>query len=308
MFGRRRKQEEAAAEAVREADRRALFAQLASRPENVCPFLGLADDRVGYQDTPGEAHRCYAFGDPAPLSTEQQSKVCLDRGYGNCPRYLRGVLVIPTDELEALRRPAPRVEPVVAAAPPPRRRRGGAVALVALALLLVLAGGGAFLAVTGRLPGIAQTSASPSSTGAPSTPPASGSPSAPATASASPTPIIVPTSGALPTPGPADLFTGYGVVVEAGTYPVVRLDGDNQPVENTRTIFDHRSGAPVTPIDGADGTRYWRTDQGGYAGMAYVPGLSGGFRIYRTYDSPDAPGGIGFVLVEDPAASVEPAP
>ena len=36
---------------------------------------------------PRRAHRCYAFGDPAPLSTEQQTKVCLDRGYGTCPRY-----------------------------------------------------------------------------------------------------------------------------------------------------------------------------------------------------------------------------
>ena len=305
MFGRRRKQEEAAAEAVREADRRALFAQLASRPENVCPFLGLADDRVGYHDTPGDAHRCYAFGDPAPLSTEQQSKVCLDRGYGNCPRYLRGVLVIPTDELEALRRPVPRVQPVVApAAPPRRRRRGGAVMLVAFALLLLLVGGGAYLAANGYIPGVALGSSSPTPSTAPSTPPASGSPSA----SASPTPIIVPSTGALPTPGPSDRFTGYGVVVEAGTYPVVRLDANDQPVENTRTIFDHRSGAPVRPIDGADGTRYWLTEQGGYAGMAYVPGLSGGFRIYRTYESPDAPGGTGFVLVEDPAASLEPAP
>ena len=69
-------------------------------------------------------HRCYAFGDPAPLSAEQQTRVCQERGYGNCPRYLRGVLVIPTEELEALRRPrAPLAEP-----PRPARRPAGAAA------------------------------------------------------------------------------------------------------------------------------------------------------------------------------------
>ena len=70
MFGRR-KREEAAAEAAREAERRALFAKLAQRPENICPFLGLVDERTGYVDGVSEDHRCYAFGDPAPLSAEQ---------------------------------------------------------------------------------------------------------------------------------------------------------------------------------------------------------------------------------------------
>ena len=45
MFGRRKREEEAAAEAVREAERRALFAKLAERPEHICPFLGLVDER-----------------------------------------------------------------------------------------------------------------------------------------------------------------------------------------------------------------------------------------------------------------------
>ncbi|MEO8247436.1 MAG: hypothetical protein ABI622_10000, partial [Chloroflexota bacterium] len=150
MFGRKRKQEEAAAEASREAERHALFARLATRPEDVCPFLGLADDRVGFKEGVSPEHRCYAFGDPAPLSDEQQSRVCLDRGYGNCPRYLRGVLVIPTEELEALRRPAPASAPRPAAPPPPppRRRRPVAGWLIALLLLVVVGGaaGAVFLA------------------------------------------------------------------------------------------------------------------------------------------------------------------
>jgi hypothetical protein len=108
MFGRRKREEAAAAEAAREAERRALFERLAQRPENICPFLGLADERAGYVDGVSDEHRCFAFGDPAPLSAEQQTRVCQERGYGNCPRYLRGVLVIPTSELEALRQRRPQ--------------------------------------------------------------------------------------------------------------------------------------------------------------------------------------------------------
>ena len=103
MFGRRKREEQAAAEAAREEERRLLFARLAERPENVCPFLGLDEQRAGYVDGVSDEHRCFAFGDPVPLSAEQQTRVCQERGYGNCPRYLRGVLVIPTSELEALR-------------------------------------------------------------------------------------------------------------------------------------------------------------------------------------------------------------
>lgn len=111
MFGRRKREEVAAAEAARESERRALFERLAQRPENICPFLGLEDERAGYVDGVSDEHRCFAFGDPAPLSAEQQTRVCQERGYGNCPRYLRGVLVIPTSELEALRqRRAPQPE------------------------------------------------------------------------------------------------------------------------------------------------------------------------------------------------------
>ena len=100
-------------------ERRALFAKLAERPEHVCPFLGLEGDRTGYVEGVSDEHRCFAFGDPAPISAEQQTRVCQERGYGNCPRYLRGVLVIPTEELEALRRPR-AAEPMA----PPRRAAG----------------------------------------------------------------------------------------------------------------------------------------------------------------------------------------
>ena len=155
MFGRRKREEAVAAEAARETERRALFARLAERPEHICPFLGLEADRTGYVEGVSDDHRCFAFGDPASISAEQQTRVCQERGYGNCPRYLRGVLVIPTEELEALRRPR------AAALPPPPlpatdesgpRRRTPLLAL--LALLLVVGGAGAFL-VFGREDGTA---------------------------------------------------------------------------------------------------------------------------------------------------------
>ncbi|MDQ3879641.1 MAG: hypothetical protein M3295_00950, partial [Chloroflexota bacterium] len=81
-----------------------MLAALANRPDTVCPFLGMAAARAEFEPQPTDDHRCYAFGDAAPLSHEQQQRVCLQRGYGNCPRYLRGLLVIPTEEMEAIRR------------------------------------------------------------------------------------------------------------------------------------------------------------------------------------------------------------
>lgn len=132
--GRQKRSAREAAQALRDAEHQALLAALAARPDTVCPFLGLASNRAEFQPESNDDHRCYAFGDAAPLSHEQQSRVCLQRGYGNCPRYLRGLLVIPTEEMEAIRRrkvdfptdvardiptPAvtPAMEPVAAAEP-----------------------------------------------------------------------------------------------------------------------------------------------------------------------------------------------
>jgi hypothetical protein len=184
VFGRRKREEAAAAEAAREADRRTLFSKLAERPEHICPFLGLEADRTGHVDGVSSEHRCFAFGDPAPLSAEQQTRVCQERGYGNCPRYLRGVLVIPTEELEALRRPRPTITPATrpAVAEPKRRRRAPLVALFAL-LLLIGGGGVAAFLVLNRDDGVAVVpTPSPS---------------------AQPTPTVEPTASTAPTPVPS---------------------------------------------------------------------------------------------------------
>ena len=166
MFGRRNRESREAAS--REEDRRALYEELAKRPPNICPFLGLASSQTDYHDGFTREHRCYAFGDPVELSAEQQERVCLGRGYGNCPRYLRGVLVIPTEELEALRRPPPPVRPPAPPVSPPRaaasggggRRRGVAVLIGAVMLLAVGGTVGALLLLKG--PGVGQQSPSPS--------------------------------------------------------------------------------------------------------------------------------------------------
>ena len=125
-----------------DAERQALFEKLAQRPETVCPFLGLAADRSEFEPQATDEHRCYAFGEPEPVSGEQQRNVCLQRGYANCPRYLRGVLVIPTDELEALRRPPQKVPPPPPppAAPSGAAGEGGGRRRLAVLLVLLLGG------------------------------------------------------------------------------------------------------------------------------------------------------------------------
>jgi len=278
---RRQKRAEAAAETARELERRALFERLAQRPDNVCPFLALADDRVGYRSAPTDEHRCYAFGDPAPLSSEQQSRVCLQRGYGNCPRYLRGILVIPTDELEALRRPQPM--PVAAPASPAEERPGRrrAPLLLAGVLVLLLVGGGAGFLLTRDRPAAvippisssspsASSSASPSATVAATPPVASG------------TPLATPTVE--PTPAPNDTFDHFEVSVAPGSYTIYHIDAAGNLTDPRSAVFDSYSQATVTEVEAP--RRSWLVQNGDYAGYSYVAEQSGPFRIRRVYLSP----------------------
>lgn len=285
MFGRRKREEAEAAEAAREAERRALFAKLAERPEHICPFLGLESDRTGHVEGVSDDHRCFAFGDPAPISAEQQTQVCQERGYGNCPRYLRGVLVIPTEELEALRRrPAAAAAAPVPLAPVPKseRRRRGPVLVVAALLVLVGAGAaGAFLLLGDRggvavepspsqplsaEPAVSQTPAVTSS-GAPTEQPS-------ATVPVSPTPE--------PTPVAGDEFAFYEVSVGPAAYTLYEFDDGG--VFDTRTVgFDQFSFAQVDPQEGVDGEVYWVTLDGDLAGLAYRAPDSGDFRIRAVF-------------------------
>ena len=291
MFGRRKREEEAAAEAAREAERRALFAKLAERPEHICPFLGLETDRPGYVDGVSNDHRCFAFGDPAPISAEQQTRVCQERGYGNCPRYLRGVLVIPTEELEALRRPR-AAEPLPPPAPPPterpaRRRRGTPVLLLVLLLLLVGGGAAAWLFLGGGLPGIAD--ASPTSSVEPSaslgaSPSEVPLPSAEPSVAPSPTTdeSILPTPTPEPTPEVGDTFAFYEVSVAPEAYTLYALDADGVVTATRAVEFAGYSFAEAQPTQGADGV-YWVTVDGGLAGWGYAYPDSGEFRIRAVF-------------------------
>ncbi len=311
MFGKRKREEAAALEAAREVDRRALFAKLAERPEHICPFLGLDGERTGYTDGVTDDHRCFAFGDPAPISAEQQTRVCQERGYGNCPRYLRGVLVIPTEELDALRRPRP-MEPIPPPAPAAteRRRRGGLIPLV-LGLLLLLAAGGAAWAIFGDELGTAlnpppsasasvDVSATPELT---ATPIPSEEPSPSPSAELSPTPEPTPVSG--------DEFAFYEVSVGPDSYTVYLVDDDGFITETRTVAFDAFSFARAAPTEGDDGA-LWVIEDGDLAGYAYQFPDSGEFRVRAVFLS-EAGDRRSFYLDaseldEVPEATPEPAP
>jgi hypothetical protein len=296
VFGRRKREEAAAAEAAREAERRALFAKLAERPEHICPFLGLADDRAGYVYGVSDEHRCFAFGDPAPLSAEQQTRVCQERGYGNCPRYLRGVLVIPTEELEALRRPrAPLPEPVVVPAGEDHRRRRAPVFLV-LALLLLVAGGvGTVIFFLGGGGGVAFESATPDPTQPPTPTPSAATSDAPTASiapSSAPASASVPASiGATPTPEATpqqdDVFAFYEVSVGPQGYILFDLTDANEIGVQRGASFENFSVAPVRPVVSAEERVLWLTTRGDLAGWAYMYPESGDFNIRQVFQDVD---------------------
>lgn len=284
MFGRRHQEEPE--EAVRERERRALFAELAKRPDTVCPFLGLAGARAGYHDGVTPEHRCYAFGEPADLSSEQQERVCLQRGYGNCPRYLRGVLVIPTEELEALRRPQqatpppPPPKPKVAQSAGGGRRRGPLVALLLVLLAASGAGAGILLlgnrgtAVVPTPTPLATATATALVTASPSVTPASATPA-----------IETPVPEATPKPG--DKFIGYEVTVLQGHNVLFQVSSDGQITATTGATFSRFSTAPVDRIIASNGLLHWRTSLGDLTGWSYIKGQSGPFLIRAVYVGSD---------------------
>jgi hypothetical protein len=296
LFGRRNKESREAAD--REQSRRALFEELAKRPPNICPFLGLATSQTEYHDGFTREHRCYAFGDPVELSAEQQERVCLGRGYGNCPRYLRGVLVIPTEELEALRRPLPPVKPPAPPVTPPRASAGGGrggrsrrgLALLSGAVLLLAVGGsvGAFLFL--REQGIGQATPTPS-------PSASVAPSASASASPSEEPSPTPEASLQtpfpetpkpdPTPQPGDTFEGYEVTVLEGENTLFEVNDAGEIIRSETAHYDRFSKAPVDRTVAANGLLHWRTSDGFFEGLSYIKGQSGAFLIRAVYEGAD---------------------
>jgi hypothetical protein len=308
LFGRRK--QGSRDEAEREQSRRALFEELAKRPEQICPFIGLASSQTEYHDGVTREHRCYAFGDPAELSAEQQERVCLGRGYVNCPRYLRGLLVIPTDELEALRRPQPAARP--ASSPPPpripasRARSGGGgprLPLLIGVLLLVVAGAAAGGMLLLRNGGNA-TVPSPTPTSQPTaTPPPSPSALPSASVVATPTPAQVSktpfpeTPKPDPTPLPGDTFVGYEVTVLEGENTLFEIDDQGNVVRSAVATYNRFSKAPVERIVAPNGLLHWRTAAGFFAGLSYVHNDSGPFLIRKVYKGSD--GQLRYIVLPD---------
>jgi hypothetical protein len=217
------------------------------------------------------------------VSGDQQRNVCLQRGYANCPRYLRGVLVIPTDELEALRRPPQRVPP-----PPPPRPAAPAPAggggrrrwVVALLVLLLLVGGGAaWWAFAG--PGAVAQNPTPTPSSSPSLEPSVAPSESASSGSAEPSPTPDPT------PEPGDEFIGYDIGVTPGTNDIFIIDADGEVVQQNHVFFDDFSRAPVNRVVAGNGLLHWRVTEGEISGWSFVRGDSGPFVIREVYRGDD---------------------
>ena len=316
MFGRRRRREAAAAEAASAAERRDLFAHLAQRPAHICPFLGLAYERTAYVEGASIEHRCYAFGDPAPLSSEQQTSVCQERGYGHCPRYLRGLLVTPTEELQALRNPRAATLPLpplrsapAPVAPRPRRRRRRPILLFALLLLLLLAAGAGYLLLTrGDVAVVPTANPSPtaSAVAASEVPSATTQPSPSPTTAASGSVLASPTPE--PTPIAGDTFAFYEVSVGPGSFILFEVDASGDVDGQRRESFDDFSFARVEPVEGTDGEVYWLTVDGDLSGLGYRYPDSGDFRVRAVFVSDDGSRRSAFLETDELTSVPEATP
>jgi hypothetical protein len=168
----------------------------------VCPFFRRELDGLLVVPLlePDDANRCAAVGAPRPQASHQQELVCLRAAHTDCPRYLRGGLVV--SDAPAARRPVtvPR-------------------ATLAALLVLVLSAGISFGFVVQRggidLPVVeggatptalaVVTTQPPAATVLPATPVPTVAPTPIATpiATPSPTPIPVPPPTPSPTPSPS---------------------------------------------------------------------------------------------------------
>jgi LysM domain len=147
---------------------------------SVCPFFRLELDGVLVAPLlkPDDGNRCVAIGDPRPQSARQQELVCLGAAHADCPRYLRGAMVLGDPASAARKGTVPR-------------------ATVAALLVLVLSAGISFGFVVQRggieLPVAAEP---PTSMAIALAPP----PSADATLAPTVEPTIAPTPSVLPSP------------------------------------------------------------------------------------------------------------
>jgi len=167
----------------------------------VCPFLRAVDDddALGVPvESPDPANRCAAMREAVPQSLRQQELVCLTSGHINCPRYLRGAVV-------------------VSDLPPPVVRAGRSWSPAVLASVLVLVASFtasvAFVLARGGIDLQAAVVVQPSATAsATATAVAAASPVAvvpvvPVAASVEPVPSVSPSPVPSPTPSPTPTST-----------------------------------------------------------------------------------------------------
>ncbi|HUP54028.1 MAG TPA: LysM domain-containing protein, partial [Methylomirabilota bacterium] len=163
----------------------------------ICPFLRAADDRdrlVAPVEAPDPANRCAALRDAVPQSLRQQELVCLASGHVNCPRYLRGAVVV-----------AEAPDPVVRAG----RAASPAVLLSVVVLVMAASASLAFVMTRGGLELTAAATSSPRASATalavasivPSpVPTVRPTPAPTATPAASPSPTPTPSASPTPTP------------------------------------------------------------------------------------------------------------
>ena len=190
------------------------------------------------------------------------------------------MLVIPTEELEALRRPraAGPLQPLPPPAPPPpaaRRRRRLTAPIVLIPILLLLLGGATagYLYFGGALGLVAQGSATPSPTAEPTSGATDASGALPGSGLASPTPSR---------PSAGDTFAFYEVAVGPRTTCCSPLT-TTASLPIARCPFGGFSYARATPRVGADGDVYWETADGDLEGWSYLWPDSGNFRIRAVF-------------------------
>lgn len=187
----------------------------------VCPFLRAVDetDRLILPvEAPDPANRCAALREAVPQSLRQQELVCLASGHVNCPRYLRGAVVI-----------AEAPDPVVKTGRTITPAILGSLLVLVMALsasvAFVMSRGGMELAAAvptaspaSSVAVVAQASATPALTNAPT---ATRTPTPAPTPSPSPTPSATPSLAPTPTPRPTAKPTAQPVA-RSNRYDVLR--------------------------------------------------------------------------------------
>jgi hypothetical protein len=187
------------ADPTRSSDRESWLPMIDERSPDpgVCPFLRAVrdDDLVAPIETPDAANRCAALREAVPQSLRQQELVCLESGHVNCPRYLRGAVVV-----------AETPEPVVASGMTVTPAVLGSLVVLVMAFSLsvafVMARGGMELATVLPTASPAPSSTTVAVASVAPTVVATAIPTAIPTAPPTPSPSATPSPTPSPTPTP----------------------------------------------------------------------------------------------------------